>query len=44
MKDSVLQFYIRDVDSKKLITQLNLIPDIVTEVKKTDEYKCFKKI
>ena len=45
VKDSVLQFYTKDVDSKKLIMQLNLIPDFVTEMKKkTDEYKCIKEI
>ena len=43
-KDSALQFYTMDVDSKKLIMQLNLIPDFVTEMKKTDEYKCLKEI
>ena len=44
VKDSVLQFYTKDVDSKKLITQLNLIPDFVAEMKKMDEYKCLKEI
>ena len=34
VKDSVLQFYTKDVDSKKLIMQLYLIPDFVTEMKK----------
>ena len=40
MKDSacVLQFYTKDIDSKKLIMQLNLIPDFVAEMKKMDEY------
>ena len=44
MKDSVLQFYTKDIDSKKLIMQLNLIPDFVAEMKKMDEYKCLKEI
>ena len=44
VKDSVLQFYTKDVDSKKLITQMNLIPDFVAEMKKMDEYKCLKEI
>ena len=44
MKDSVLQFYTKDIDSMKLIMQLNLIPDFVAEMKKMDEYKCLKEI
>ena len=31
-----------EIDSKKLITQLHLIPHFVTEVKKVDKYKCLK--
>ena len=34
VKDFVLHFYTKDIDSKKLITQLNLIPDFVAEMKK----------
>ena len=44
VKDFVLHFYTKDIDSKKLITQLNLIPDFVAEMKIMDEYKCLKEI
>ena len=44
VEESFLELYSKDLDGKRLVRQLNLIPDFITEMKKRPQHKNLKQI